>query len=69
MKEVLEKAFGESAILPLAHVSRHGISAMQQRCAALTHLRHEFLVTLPRPFPTVAHQDRAKNLIFDEIFA
>ncbi|WP_277990216.1 MULTISPECIES: hypothetical protein [Pandoraea] len=41
MKEVLEKAFGESAILPLACVSRHGLSALQQRRPLLTHGRHE----------------------------
>ncbi|WP_372438627.1 hypothetical protein [Pandoraea sputorum] len=45
MKGVLEKAFEESAILPLAHVSRHGLSALQQRHAPLirrlTHIRHE----------------------------
>ncbi|WP_157122684.1 hypothetical protein [Pandoraea oxalativorans] len=45
MKGVLEKAFEESAILPLAHVSRHGLSALQQRHAPsmhrLPHIRHE----------------------------
>jgi hypothetical protein len=69
MKKVLEKAFGESAILPLAHVSRHGISAMQQGGTALTHLRHEIFRVLPPRFLAVLHQFRANNLIFTPIFA
>ncbi|WP_150560750.1 hypothetical protein [Pandoraea bronchicola] len=69
MKEMLEKAFGESAILPLAHVSRHGLSAMQQRRPALARHRREILLAPTPSFPAVAHQSRAKDLIFSAIFA
>ncbi|MDR3399055.1 MAG: hypothetical protein P4M06_16030 [Pandoraea sp.] len=69
MKEVLEKAFGESAILPLAHVSRHGLSAMQQRRTALIRHRHEIFLGLTPRSLAVAHQFRANDLIFIQIFA
>ncbi|WP_353192031.1 hypothetical protein [Pandoraea pnomenusa] len=65
MKEVLEKAFGESEILALAHVSRHGLSAMQQRVVSLAQRRPEiWRVSQPASnLPTIAAAHPLERLI------